>query len=65
MKAVMKACFAGPDVVINIGDIVEGAEAVRYLNAGFAEPLIEAPEEETASVTPVVEKAVKTRKAKA
>lgn len=47
----MTASFAGaPEHTLNIGDIVEGAEAVRYMNAGYAEAVHEERNMETATL---------------
>jgi len=59
MKARLTVSMAGIDFVRHHGDIVEGENAVRLLAAGFAEPIVE---EETASLKPPVEKAVRAKK---
>lgn len=54
MKARLTVCLAG-DPMREIGEIIEGDEAIRFIEAGFAIPVVE---ERT------VEKAVRSKSAK-
>jgi hypothetical protein len=62
MKARLTIMLAGHPMR-DIGEIVEGPEAARFIAAGFAVPVDDDPE--TASITPVVEKAVRAKRTKA
>lgn len=61
MKARLIIGLAG-DPMREVGEIVEGDEAIRFLNAGFAEPYVE-EEVETADL-PVKKETATRRKAK-
>ena len=62
MKARLTVCLAGPDLVMNPGDEVDGDLAIRLIEAGFAVPVRDDPIE-TANLRPTVEKATTRRKA--
>ena len=49
MKARITAYFSGPRREIRIGDIVENDEARRFVDAGYAVPIVEREQKETAT----------------
>jgi hypothetical protein len=58
MKIKMTASFVGPEYSLEAGEITErfsNAEAIRFIEAGFAVPVAEA-KKETAARKPVLEK---------
>jgi hypothetical protein len=57
MKARLLTGLIGPG--LNIGDLVEGEDALRLCESGFAVPVREEPEVETADAVDTTEKAVR------
>lgn len=55
MKIKMLASFAGPDMALEAGQVVDhdAAEAVRFIEAGFAVPVSEPTIERAVKAAPV------------
>ena len=47
MRARMTTCLAGPNRVLNVGDEVDGDDAVRFVKAKIATPIVEEKPKET------------------
>lgn len=64
MKVKMLTALVGPEINHQAGDIVETAEATRWIEAGIAEPVRDEPKIETAAKPLAKEKAAtRTKKA--